>query len=92
MEKNFLPNGPAYLSRASHQRCGPAASRTARPRCVRGSRGVSPQDDIEILPRMGLPAPFPGSGDRELDTRPRMRSVSVLGFEWGTESHDNGQT
>jgi hypothetical protein len=57
-----------------------------------GLRGVSPQDDIEILPRIGLPAPFPGSGDRELDTRPRMRSVSVLGFEWGTESHDNGQT
>jgi len=30
--------------------------------------------------------------DRELDTRPRVRSVSVLGFAWGTESHDNGQT
>ena len=57
------PNGPACLPRASHQRCGPAASRIARPRCVRGSSRRKPAGRYpEVLPRMGLPAPFPGGG------------------------------
>jgi hypothetical protein len=55
------PNGRACLSRASHQRCGPAASRIARPRCVRGSSRRKPAGRYpEVLPRMGLPAPSPG--------------------------------
>ena len=118
MEKSFPPNGPACLSRASHQRCGPAASRIARPRCVRGSSRRKPAGRYpEVLPRMGLPAPFPGGGghahpctpqfvpsrighapsaelrsaailDRELDTRPRVRSVSVLsGLHVGEGRH-----
>jgi len=59
MEKNFLPNGPAYLSRASHQRCGPAASRTARPRCVRGSSRRKPAGRCRNPPAHGAARPVP---------------------------------
>ena len=121
------PNGRACLSRASHQRCGPAASRIARPRCVRGSSRRKPAGRYpEVLPRMGLPAPSPGGGgrahpctpqfvpsrighapsaelrsaailDREPDTRPRVRSVSVLsglhvGGEGGPQTSVAGES
>ena len=106
MEKSSPPNGRACLSRASHQRCGPAASRDSPAAMRRGLRGVSPQDDIPKSSRAwGCPPRPPGGGghahpctpqfvpsrighapsaelrsaailDRELDTRPRVRSVS----------------
>ena len=69
-------NGRACLSRASHQRCGPAASRDSPAAMRPGSSRRKPAGGYpEVLPRMGLPAPFPrGRGPRS----PVYTSVRTL--------------
>jgi hypothetical protein len=76
MEKSFPPNGRACLSRASHQRCGPAASRDSPAAMRPGSSRRKPAGrSLEVLSRMGLPAPVPrGRGPRS----PVYTSVRTL--------------
>ena len=85
MEKSSPPNGRACLSRASHQRCGPAASRDSPAAMRRGSSRRKPAGRYpEVLPRMGLPAPSPGSG-----ATPTRVHLSSYPHESGTPRPQN---